>query len=237
MNLRSLPRPLALAAVLALGAMRLHAQAVPTGRIVGRVVDGTTGQGVSDAGVQLVGTTIGMQSGVDGRYMLSNVPAGTVTIQVRRIGYAQKTVTGLQLAGGQTLELNVSMTAAAARVAAQVVTASAERGTVNEALDKQRTAVGVVNSVTSEQIGQSPDGDAAQAVQRISGVTVQDNKYVYARGLGERYTTASLNGARVPSPEPEKRVVPLDMFPSGLLQSITMTKTFAPTNRATSPAR
>ena len=62
----------------------------------------------------------------------------------------------------------------------------------------------------------------------MSGVTVQDGKYVFVRGLGERYTTSSLNGARVPSPEPEKRVVPLDMFPAGLLQTITTSKTFTP---------
>ena len=207
----------------------LGAQAVPTGRIVGRVIDATTGQGISDAGVQVVGTTIGVQSGVDGRFTLSRVPAGTVTLHVRRIGFAFKTVTGLMLDGGQTLEQNVSLEAAAvARLAAQVVTASSERGTVSEALDAQRTAVGVVNAITSEQISKSPDGDAAQAVQRVSGVTVQDGRYVFVRGLGERYTTASLNGARVPSPEPEKRVVPLDMFPSGLLQSVTTSKTFTP---------
>ena len=99
---------------------------------------------------------------------------------------------------------------------------------MNDALDQQRTAVGVVNAMTAEQISRSPDADAAQAVQRVSGVTVQDNKYIAVRGLGERYTTASLNGARVPSPEPEKRVVPLDMFPSGLLQSVTTLKTFTP---------
>src|SRR5262249_45603631 len=58
--------------------------------------------------------------------------------------------------------------------------------------------------------------------------TVQDAKYVFVRGLGERYTTSSLNGARIPSPEPEKRVVPLDLFPSGLLQSVTTSKTFTP---------
>src|SRR5262249_23335484 len=57
---------------------------------------------------------------------------------------------------------------------------------------------------------------------------VQDGRYVFVRGLGERYTTASLNGARVPSPEPEKRVGPLDLFPSGLLQNVTTTKTFTP---------
>jgi outer membrane receptor protein involved in Fe transport len=207
---------------------RLAAQKVPTGRIVGRVIDATTGQGIADAGVQVVGTTIGVQSGVDGRFALSGIPAGTVTLSVRRIGFTAKTITGLWLDGGQTLEQNVTLAPAAARVAAQVVTASAERGTVNEALDQQRTAVGVVNAITSEQIAKSPDGDAAQAVQRVSGVTVQDGRYVFVRGLGERYTTASLNGARVPSPEPEKRVVPLDMFPSGLLQSVTTSKTFTP---------
>jgi len=62
----------------------------------------------------------------------------------------------------------------------------------------------------------------------VSGVTVQDNRYVFVRGLGERYTTATLNGSRIPSPEPEKRVVPLDLFPSGLLQTITTSKTFTP---------
>ncbi len=228
MKLRSLSRSIALGAVVLVGASALSAQTIPTGRVVGRVIDATTGQGITDAGVQVVGTTIGTHSGVDGRYTVQGIPAGTVTIQVRRIGFTPKEITGLLLAGGQTLEQNITLTPAAARVAAQVVTASAERGTVNESLDQQRTAVGVVNAITAEQISKSPDGDAAQAVQRVSGVTVQDSKYIFVRGLGERYTTSSLNGARVPSPEPEKRVVPLDMFPSGLLQSITTAKTFTP---------
>ena len=175
-------RAAAFAIALALSATALHAQTLPTGRIVGRVIDASTGQGIPEAGVQIVGTTLGVQSGVDGRFSVSSVPAGTVTITIRRVGFTPKTVTGLQLAAGQTLEQNVSLVAAAARIAAQVVTASVERGTVNEALDQQRTAVGVVNSVTAEQISRSPDGDAAQAVQRVSGVTVQDDKsYCRAR--------------------------------------------------------
>ena len=218
----------ALVALLAVGSTKLAAQNLPTGRIVGRVIDASTGQGVTEAGVQVVGTTVGVQSGVDGRFTLNKVTAGTITIQVRRIGYTPKSVTGILLNAGETLEQNISLATAAARVAAQVVTASTERGTVNEALDQQRSAVGVVNSITAEQLSKSPDGDAAQAVKRVSGATVQDGKYVFVRGLGERYTTSSLNGARVPSPEPEKRVVPLDMFPSGLLQTITASKTFTP---------
>lgn len=228
MTLRLVARSIALFAVFLASSARARAQDLPTGRIVGRVIDAATGQGVTEAGVQVVGTTMGVQTGVDGRFTLPKVTAGTVTLQVRRIGYTPKTITGILLNAGQTLEQNISVAASATQVAAQVVTASAERGTVNEALDKQRTAVGVVNSVTAEQISRSPDGDAAQAVQRVSGVTVQGDKTVAVRGLAERYTTVALNGARVPSPEPEKRVVPLDLFPSGLLQSVTTSKTFTP---------
>lgn len=205
----------------------LSAQA-PTGRIVGRIVDAETGRGISDAGIQVVGTTMGTTSGIEGRYVLSTIPAGTVTLHVRLLGYQAKTVTGLQLDPRATLEQDISLSAATLQLKTQVVTADAERGSVNAALDAQRNATGIVNSITAEQIQKSPDGDAAQAVQRVSGVTVQDGKYVFVRGLGERYTTASLNGARIPSPEPEKRLVPLDLFPTGLIQAVTTSKTFTP---------
>ncbi len=200
----------------------------PTGRIVGRIIDGSTGHGLADAGIQIVGTTIGTNSGIDGRYAIPGIASGTVTIQVRRLGYQPKTVTGILLDAGAVLEQNITLDPATITLAAQVVTADAERGSVRDALDAQRTATGVVNSITTEQISRSPDGDAAQAVQRVSGVTVQGGKYVFVRGLGERYTTTQLNGTRLPSPEPEKKVVPLDLFPSGLLQTITTQKTFTP---------
>lgn len=92
--------------VLALPAVA-GAQAPTVGRLVGRIIDASSGAGLSDAGVQVVGTTLGTMSGVDGRFTIGNVPAGTVTIQVRRIGYAPKTITGLYLEGGRTLEQNV----------------------------------------------------------------------------------------------------------------------------------
>jgi hypothetical protein len=203
-------------------------QAPTAGRITGRNIDAASGIGLADAGVQVVGTSQGTQSGVEGRFSIGNVLPGTVTLSVRRIGYAPKTVTGLYLEAGQTLVQDISLTAATFQLTAQVVTADAERGSVNSALDAQKNSVNVVSSVTAEQIAKSPDGDAAQAVGRVAGVSVQDGKYVFVRGLGDRYTQTSLNGARIPSPEPEKKVVPLDLFPTGLLQSITTIKTFTP---------
>ena len=107
-----------------------------TGRIVGRVIDAATGQGITDAGVQIVGTTFGTSSGVDGRFTLANVPAGTVTIQVRRIGFAtEDSHRHCCSTAGKTLEQNISAHRRTVQLEAQVVTASSERGTVNEALD------------------------------------------------------------------------------------------------------
>ena len=199
-----------------------------TGRITGRVIDAGTGAGIPDAGIQIVGTALGTSAGVDGRYAVVGVPSGQVSVTVRRLGYTPKTVTGVTIVGGETRAMDIVLSGAEVRLSTQIVTADAERGSVNSALDRQRTSVNVVSGITAEQIARSPDGDAAQAVGRVAGVSVQDGKYVFVRGLGDRYTQISLDGARIPSPEPEKKVVPLDLFPTGLLQSITTVKTFTP---------
>lgn len=219
---------LRLLSVVLLIAVPVSAQEAAVGRITGRVIDVENGQGIAGVGVQIVGTTLGAMTGLDGRYTIVRVPAGTTTLQVRRIGYAAKTVTGVLVPAGSALELDITMEGAKTELTAVTVSAASERGSVNSALDAQRTATGIVNAITAEQISKSPDSDAAKAIQRVSGVTVQDGRSVFVRGLGERYTVTSLNGARMPSPEPEKRFVPLDMFPAGLLQSINVSKTFTP---------
>ncbi len=198
------------------------------GRVVGRVVDAEQGAPVAGAQIEVVESNLITTSALDGRYALNPVPAGPVAIRVRMIGFAPKVVTGVVVPAGGTAVQDIALSASAVQLAEIEVSAEAERGTVNRALDEQRNATNIVSSVTSEQIEKSPDSDAGQAVQRVSGVTVQDGKYVFVRGLGERYTTTSLNGVRVPSPEPERKVVPLDIFPSSLLEGITTSKTFTP---------
>lgn len=223
---------LAIIFVLPFGA---HAQAdraktsdAAQGRIVGRIVDAKTGTGITDAVVSVEGTAAGARSTINGRFSITSVPSGSATLLVRRLGYAAKRVSGIAVDANAVIEQNIALDASSVDLGTTVVTASVERGTVNEALDQQRTAIAIVNSVTAEQITRSGDGDAAQAVKRVSGVTLQNGKYVFVRGLGERYTTTSLDGARIPSPEPERKVVPLDLFPAGLLEAVTTTKTFTP---------
>lgn len=204
------------------------AQAAQNGRILGRVMDAESGRPLPGAQLSVQGTRAGSLAGVDGRYVIVNVPSGEQTLVVSFIGYAPKSVTGIAVPADGAVSLDVTLNSAAVALEGITVSAERERGTVGRALDEQRRATGVVSAISAEQISRTPDGDAAQAVQRVSGVTVQDGKYVFVRGLGERYTTTSLNGARMPSPEPEKKMVPLDLFPAGLLQSITTSKTFTP---------
>jgi hypothetical protein len=198
------------------------------GRIVGRVIDAATGEPLAGAQVAASGVLAAGRADLSGRYTLLNVPAGTHTLIVRMIGYAEKSVTGVVVPAGGVVELDVTLSATAIEVAGVEVTAEVERGSVTEALDQQRAAPNIISGISREQMRRSPDADASQAVQRVSGVTVQDGRYVFVRGLGERYTTTSLNSTRIPSPEPERRVVPLDLFPASLLQSITTSKTFTP---------
>jgi outer membrane receptor protein involved in Fe transport len=199
-----------------------------SGRIVGRVLDSATGAGLPAVAIEIVGTSVDAVSGLNGRFIVNNVPAGRVTMRASLIGFGTRTVADIEVPAGATTEQNVALETQAVALEAVEITALAERGSVNRALDQQRNATGIVNAVTAEQISRSPDGDAAQAVQRVSGVTVQDGKFVTVRGLGERYTTTSLNGARIPSAEPERKLVPLDLFPTALLEQITTSKTFTP---------
>jgi outer membrane receptor protein involved in Fe transport len=218
-------------ALLALPLVTLAAPALgqqPTGRIVGQVLDAQTARGIPGAQVLVEGTQVGSLAGLEGRFVIPSVPSGTVSLQVVMLGYGTKSVSDVVVLPGSTVQADVTLETAVLEMAEIVVTAAAERGSVATALNEQRNARGVVSAITAEEMSRSPDGDAAAAVRRVSGVTVQDGRFVVVRGLGERYTTTALNGARMPSPEPERKMVPLDIFPSGLLQSITTAKTFTP---------
>ena len=199
-----------------------------TGRIVGRIVESGQGAPIAGAQVQVTGTDIHTVSAIDGRYTLQNVPVGSVSLTARMLGFAPKTVTGLVVTSKDVVEQNISLASSVVQLEEVAVSAEAEKGSINAAYDTQKNAINVVNSLSAEQIEKSPDADAGAAVQRVSGVSVEDGKYVIVRGLGERYTTTALNGATIPSAETDRKVVPLDLFPTELLEGITTSKTFTP---------
>ncbi len=93
--------------------------------------------------------------------------------------------------------------------------------------DEKRGTDQIANVVGEEQFTRSGDSNIAESLKRVSGLSTVAGKYVYVRGLGERYATTLLNGAILPSPEPLNRVVPMDLFPTGILESVLVQKTYS----------
>lgn len=206
----------------------MTAAAQQTGRIVGRVLDGETGKPLSSVQVYTGGGSLGALSSLDGRYVIRDVPEGSYDITAQNIGYAAKTVTGVTVSGGQSTELDITMMSQAVQLEEIVVTSAAQRGSTTALLTDRKLSAVVSDGIGAEQISRSPDGDAAAALKRVPGLSVVDGKYAYVRGLGERYSSTTLNGAPLASPEPDKKVIPLDIIPSGLLQSIVTSKSYSP---------
>lgn len=200
-----------------------------TSRIIGYVKDADTGRPLVSAQVTVNdGTAGGALTDLDGRYVLDHVPYGTVSVTVTLIGYSTKTVTDVEVVEGRATSLDLTLETQALEVGGITVSAERERGSQAFLLDARRTSTSLVEAVGSVEIGRRPDSDAAEIAKRLTGVTVSEGKYVYVRGLGERYSQTSLNGSSLPSPEPEREVVPLDLFPAGFLQSLQTQKSYTP---------
>lgn len=203
------------------------ARAQETTVLQGKVLDGATGEPLIGAQVVITGTDRGTVTDVDGRYRLQ-VEAGTYALDVQYLGYAPKTVTGVVVAAGRSTFQDIALApeAVEAEGIRVVITAEEERGSVIGALAHQRRSTNVVSGVSAEEISRAPDSNAADAVKRVTGTSIVGDKYVYVRGLGERYSTAQLDGISLPTPEPEKRVLPLDIFPASMIESLFTVKSY-----------
>jgi TonB-dependent receptor len=138
-------------------------------------------------------------------------------------------------AAGATTETSVGVVdettgelgSSAAFVGEVTVTADAASSTEAALLTERRNAAQISDSIGTEEMKKGTGSDAADVIKRVTGISLQNDKYVYVRGLGERYSNTALNGAKIPSTEYEKKVVPLDLFPAGLLEKIRVSKSYA----------
>jgi outer membrane receptor for ferrienterochelin and colicin len=128
----------------------------------------------------------------------------------------------------ETTTVTAALQPAGAKTRKVTVTAQRITNTTTSELDRKRNDEAIIDGISSEQIARSTDSNAAEAVSRVTGATIEDGKYVFVRGLGERYTSAQVNGANIGTPEANKRVLPLDVFPTALLDRIEVRKTYTP---------
>jgi hypothetical protein len=109
-----------------------------------------------------------------------------------------------------------------------VATGTRLKGTATAVLQERKNQAFVADILGAEQISRTGDSDAAAALRRVTGLTLVDGKFIYVRGLGERYSSTQLNSAAVPSPDPSRSVIPLDLFPSDIIESLSVQKSYSP---------
>ncbi len=229
--LRCVVPPMLWCALIVTAQLAWSATAAGLGRVEGKVIASDTGEPVAYADVMLVpaDTTLRRVGGLthaDGTFLLLAAP-GVYDLHVRAISYGRKIVTGLQVEEGKLLTMPTSIQPEAILQQEVVVEARAQQNTEQALLAERRRATSVGDAISAEQVRRSPDRDAGDVLKRVTGLSVADGKYVYVRGLGERYSSTEVDGVRLTSPEQNKRVVPLDLMPAGLLDHITVQKTYS----------
>jgi TonB-dependent receptor len=199
---------------------------VSTGVIVGTVT-GPSGAVIADCTVAVQGTNIEVHTGLEGSYRLSPVPAGEQTLVFRYLGLQPATAT-VTVVAGETLRQDMAL----AYGGEIEVRGSPLLEGQAKALNRQKNAMNISNIVAADQIGRFPDKNAAEATERIPGISLLrdqgEGRYVLVRGTEARLNSTTINGERIPSPEAGGRSIALDTIPSDLLGSIEVSKALKP---------
>jgi hypothetical protein len=200
-----------------------------TGKISGTISDKKTGETLIGVTVKIKGTTKGVSTDVDGKYILQAMANGKYTLEFSYVGYQTKEVSDVEVKSPSVTSLNVILNEAGGQNLQEVVVrASFKQESVNALYAKQKNSAVISDGVSSDQIKKSPDRNTSDVLKRVSGATVQDNKFVVIRGLSDRYNTATLDGSSLPSTEPNRKAFSFDIVPSNLVDNLIISKTATP---------
>ena len=194
-----------------------------SGIITGTVNDGEYNDILPFANLIIKDSQRGALSDFEGKYSLELKP-GIYTVQFSFVGYQTLEINEVIVKNGETIIVDVTLKASTAKLDEVIITTSLKRNTEASILHLQRNSVKLMDGLSLESIKNSGASDIASAVKNIPGVSVQRGKYVYVRGLGDRYTKTSLNGVDVPGLDPDRNTLQLDLFPSSILENVIVSK-------------
>jgi TonB-dependent receptor len=219
-----------LVGVMLVGVCPVAARAQGAGAIKGRVLDGAQRGPLAGASVRVDGGTATVSSDGQGAFLLTGIPAGAHSLVVTYLGRTDATLPVTVVADG-TATVEVRLDLVQAYSESVTVTASIQEGQAR-ALNQQKTALNITNVVAADQIGSFPDPNAAEAAQRVPGVSIArdqgEGRYVLVRGTEPRLNSMMIDGERIPAPEGDARQVALDAVPADQLQSIEVSKAVTP---------
>lgn len=197
------------------------------GYITGKIVDEKTGEDLIGVSVMVKGNTKGTATDIDGTFKLEVAP-GIYDIQISYISYQTKIIEKIEVVAGQVNEpLHITMAETVSELGGYTVQSEALKGTSTALIIEQKNSAVMFDGISSDQMRKTPDRTTSDVLKRISGATIQDN-FVVIRGLPDRYNAAYLNGAALPSSEPDRKAFSFDIFPSALLSDLKVIKTAMP---------
>jgi outer membrane receptor protein involved in Fe transport len=199
-----------------------------SGDITGTIVDEATGESLIGVNVLIETTSSGAATDLDGKFTIRRVPEGSHTIRISSVGYAAKTIQGVAVKAGAPLNLNISLTPEAYSMQEVVVQARAILSSENAVLAERKKAATIGDGISAEQIKRAPDATSGDALKRVTGISVVENKFVYVRGITDRYNSTLLDGASVTSTESGKKSFSFDLIPSNLLEYTSVIKSATP---------
>lgn len=199
-----------------------------TGTISGKIVDEATGEELTGATVTVKGTSLGAATDFMGDYTIKKVPAGTYTLVISYIAYSTKEISEVVVEAGKATVVNVSLAEKVQEAEETVITATYKKESVQSLLIQQKTAISIGDGISAEQIKQSPVSNSGDVLKKVSGASIQGGKFAVIRGLNDRYNTAYLNGAPLPSTEPDRRAFSFDIIPAGMLDNMVISKAATP---------
>ncbi|MEZ5402262.1 MAG: TonB-dependent receptor [Bryobacteraceae bacterium] len=219
------PRKFAIALAFFVG----FAAAQESGTVTGTVFDAQTSRAIPGVRIGVDGQFSDQQvTDTDGRFAIKLSP-GTYKLTYQAENYLDSETTDVVVTAGEAADASTVMAAKGSVTTVEVTEKITPAVASAEAMLTERKLSAVVSDgMSKEEIRNTTASSAAGALEKVTGVSIVESGYVYVRGLGERYSATMLNSAMIPTTEPEKRVVPLDLFPSGLIDSIKVLKTYTP---------
>ena len=204
--------------------INLNAQ---NGIIRGTVADETTGEALISVTVMAEGTIKGTVTDLDGKFNLSLEP-GKYNIKFSFVSYETRTLTDVSVLPGEvTLLENLLLKSSTIGLSEVVISASMTRNTEGAVMAIKMNSPNLLDGISSANFRKMGDSDAASSMKRVPGVSVEGGKYVYVRGLGDRYTKTILNGVDIPGLDPDRNTMQMDIFPTTLIDNIIVHKSFS----------
>lgn len=197
------------------------------GNLRGTIYDEATGEYLPGVTVFAEGTSMGTITDLDGKFNLS-LPSGTYDLRISFISYETLTLKGIQVKQGNVTVLeDMGLKEATIEITGVTVTGQRTRNTENALMSMKMKSANLLDGISAGNLRKIGDSDAAASIKRVSGVSVSNGKYVYVRGLGDRYTKTILNGVEIPGLDPDRNTIQMDIFPTSIIDNIIVYKTFS----------